>query len=110
MLNKICREHGIEPLPPEKSRGTLEVSEYKEQRGKAEQLSIENEKSQSELDALNNELKSAAEKKVKIVEIDSIETKKSEFSGNKISISEEDFQNLSDLAKKQIASEKNTKN
>ncbi|MDE6678386.1 MAG: plasmid recombination protein, partial [Ruminococcus sp.] len=58
VLNKICRKHGIEPLPPEKSRGTLEVSEYKEQRKKAEQLAVENEKSQSELDALNSEIKS----------------------------------------------------
>ena len=109
VLNEICRSHGIEPLPPEKARGTLEVSEYKEQRKKAEQLAVENEKSQSELDTLNSELKSAAEKKVKIVEIDSIETKKSRFSKNKISLSEEDFQNLSDLAKKQVASVKQTK-
>ncbi|MDE7138145.1 MAG: plasmid recombination protein [Ruminococcus sp.] len=108
VLNKICRQHGIEPLPPEKARGTLEVAEYKEQRQKAEQLAVDNEKSQSELDTLNNELKSAAEKKVKIVEIDSIETKKSRFS-RKISLPEEDFQNLTDLAKKQVASVKNTK-
>ncbi len=108
VLNKICHQYGIEPLPPEKSRGTLEVSEYKEQRRKAEQLAVENEKSQSELDALNSELKSAAEKKVKIVEIDSIEAKKSRFS-KKISVSEENFQNITDLAKKQVVSVKNTK-
>lgn len=108
VLNKICRQHGIEPLPPEKSRGTLEVAEYKEQRQKAEQLAVDNEKSQSELDALNSKLKSATEKKVKIVEIDSIETKKSRFS-KKISISEEDFENLTDLAKKQVISVKNIK-
>ena len=108
VLNEICRRYGIEPLPPEKSRGTLEVSEYKEQRRKAEQIVVENEKSQSELDALNSELKSATEKKVKIVEIDSIEAKKSRFS-KKVSVSEEDFQNLTDLAKKQVASAKNTK-
>ena len=109
VLNEICRRHGIEPLSPEKSRGSLEVSEYKEQRRKAEQLAVENEKSQFELDALNDELKTATEKKVKIVEIDSIETKKSRFSRNKISLSEEDFQNLSDLAKKQVTSVKQTK-
>ncbi|MDE6673060.1 MAG: hypothetical protein K2K16_12845 [Ruminococcus sp.] len=108
VLNEICRSHGIEPLPPEKARETLEVSEYKEQRQKAEQLAVENEKSQSELDALNSELKSAIEKKVKIVEIDSIETKKTRFS-RKISISEEDFENLMDLAKKQVVSVKQTK-
>ncbi|MDE5860929.1 MAG: hypothetical protein K2H28_01915 [Ruminococcus sp.] len=82
VLNEICRSHGIEPLSPEKS--------------------------QSELDAFNGELKSATEKKVKIIEIDSIETKKSRFS-KKISLSEEDFQNLSDLAKKQVAGVKQTK-
>ena len=109
VLNKICREHGIEPLLPEKARGTLEVAEYKEQRQKAEQLAVENEKSQFELDALNNELKLSAEKKVKIVEIDSIETKKLRFSKNKISLSEEDFENLTNLAKKQVASVKQTK-
>ena len=109
VLNEICHRHGIEPLLPEKSRGTLEVSEYKEQRRKAKQLAVENKKSQSELDALNDELKTATEKKVKIVEIDSIETKKSRFSRNKISLSEEDFQNLSDLAKKQVAGVKQTK-
>ncbi len=108
VLNEICHRHGIEPLPPEKARGTLEVAEYKEQRRKSEQLAVENRKSQSELDALNGELKSAAEKKVKIVEIDNIKAKKSRFS-KKISISEEDFQNLTDLAKKQTASVKNTK-
>lgn len=32
VLNKICLEHGIKPLAPEKARGTLEVEEYKEQR------------------------------------------------------------------------------
>ena len=29
VLNKICREHGIEPHTPEKARGTLTVSEQK---------------------------------------------------------------------------------
>lgn len=108
VLNKICRQHGIEPLPSEKARGTFEVAEYKEKRRKAEQLAVENKKSQSELDALNTELKSATEKKVKIVEIDSIETKKSKFS-RKVSVSEEDFENLSNLAKKQVASVKQNK-
>lgn len=38
VLNRICLAHGIQPLEPEKSRGSLEVAEYKEQREKAEQL------------------------------------------------------------------------
>lgn len=49
VLNKICRDHGIEPLPPEKSRGTIECAEYRVQRRKAEQLADENEKATTEL-------------------------------------------------------------
>jgi len=79
VLNKICRQHGIEPLPPEKARGTLEVAEYKEQCRKAEQLAVENEKSQSELDALNSELKSAAEKVSELEQLKSKYRKALEF-------------------------------
>ena len=32
VLNAICLEHGIQPLAPEKARGTLEIPEYKEKR------------------------------------------------------------------------------
>lgn len=32
VLNKICLEHGIQPLAPEKARGTLQIPEYKEKR------------------------------------------------------------------------------
>ena len=49
VLNAICREHGIEPLPPEKSRGTLEVAEYKEQRQKADELAEQNAQTEAEV-------------------------------------------------------------
>ena len=42
VLNKICLEHGIKPLAPEKARGTLEVEEYKEQRRQADELALQN--------------------------------------------------------------------
>ena len=48
-LNEICRKHGIEPLPPEESRGTLEVEEYKEQRRKADALAEQNAQIETEL-------------------------------------------------------------
>jgi hypothetical protein len=64
VINKICLAYGIEPLAPEKSRGTLEIPEYKEQRKKADELAKENEqkenqlaKTTSALDAKNAELK-----------------------------------------------------
>ncbi|MBO5227284.1 MAG: recombinase, partial [Ruminococcus sp.] len=42
VLNKICLEHCIQPLAPEKARGTLEVEEYKEQRRQADELAVQN--------------------------------------------------------------------
>ena len=49
VMNAICRAHGIEPLTPEKSRGTLEVAEYKEQRHKADELAEENARVEAEI-------------------------------------------------------------
>ena len=42
VLNKICREHGIKPLAPEKARGTIELPEYKEKRRQADELAVQN--------------------------------------------------------------------
>ena len=49
VLNKICLEHGIKPLAPEKARGTLEVEEYKEQRRQADELAKQNAQADAEL-------------------------------------------------------------
>lgn len=49
VINAICREHGIEPLAPEKSRGTLKVAEYKEQRHKADALAELNAQVEAEI-------------------------------------------------------------
>ncbi len=122
VLNKICLEHGIEPLPPEKSRGSLEVAEYKEQMKKVDELtSIEKEKRsavaylESEMDEkadklleINAELDAVEKKQVKLIDIDSVETKKSVF-GGKVTVSKEDYETLSDLAKKHVTSTKQTK-
>ncbi len=53
VLNQICREHGIEPHTPEKARGTLTVSEYKEQRIQADKLAVQNEQKQVEIQSLD---------------------------------------------------------
>lgn len=55
VLNTICREHGIEPLAPEKSRGTLEVAEYKEQRHKADELAEQNAQADAEIEEKRSE-------------------------------------------------------
>lgn len=49
MLNNICRKHGIEPLAPEESRGTLEVKEYNEQRRQADELAKQNAQVEAEV-------------------------------------------------------------
>lgn len=42
VLNQICREHGIIPTQPQKSRGTLTIPEYKEQKLKTLELAEQN--------------------------------------------------------------------
>lgn len=73
VLNQICREHGIEPLAPEKSRGTLEVAEYKEQRRKADALKTENDRAESEIEQKKSECQNLdgqiADKVAKVNEI-----------------------------------------
>ncbi|MCQ2470282.1 MAG: plasmid recombination protein, partial [Ruminococcus sp.] len=49
ILKKICLEHDIQPTIPEKSRGTLEVAEYKEQRRQADELAEQNAQAAAEL-------------------------------------------------------------
>ena len=61
VLNKICIEHGIKPLQPEKARGTVEIPEYKEQRRQADELAKQNAQADAELsqkvDQVNKVLK-----------------------------------------------------
>lgn len=49
VLNKICLDHGIKPLAPEKARGTLEIPEYKEKRRQADELAVQNAQAEAEL-------------------------------------------------------------
>ncbi len=108
VLNKNCLEHGIKPLAPEKARGTLEVEEYKEQRRQADELAEQNAQVKAELGEKREMLKAVKEKTAKLAEIDSIETGKTVF-GGKVTVSQEDWQNITDLAKKEVASQKQTK-
>jgi hypothetical protein len=108
IINKICLAHSIEPLAPEKSRGTLEIPEYKEQKRKAEQLSKENEQIEMQLSETKSQLEKAKKRKAKLVEIDNIETKKSMF-GKKVTLSESDFENLTALAEKSVVYVTDTK-
>ena len=95
VLNKICLEHGIKPLAPEKARGTLEVEEYKEQRRQADELAEQNAQIEAKLGEKREMLKAVKEKTAKLAEIDSIETGKTVF-GGKVTVSQEDWQNVTD--------------
>lgn len=108
VLNKICLEHDIKPLVPEKARGTLEISEYKEKRRQADKLAEQNTQVETELGEKRQMLKAVKEKTVKLAEIDSIETGKTVF-GGKVTVSQENWQNITDLAKKEVATQKQTK-
>lgn len=108
VLNKICREHGITILEPEKSRGTLEIPEYKEQRHKADELAEQNAQADAELAEKRAAIESAEQKTAKLVEIDSIEVKKSVF-GKKVTLSEEDYNNLVALVQKEVVSVRDTR-
>ena len=108
VMNAICRAYDIEPLAPEKSRGTLEVAEYKEQRHKADELAKENSRVEAEIAEKRAAVESAEKKTAKLVEIDSIEVKKSVF-GKKVTLSEEDYDNLVALAQKEVVSVRNSR-
>ena len=102
VLNKICQAHGIEISEPQKSRGySFKVQEYGEY--KDEIRALESQKEQ-----ISGELEKAAKKKVKLEDIERIEVKKSAF-GKSVTVSQADFDILSDAAKKYVSSEKSTK-
>ena len=70
VLNKICLEHGIKPLEPEKARGTLEIPEYKEKRRQADELAEQNAQVEAELSekqAKSEKLDAQIEKKTATV-------------------------------------------
>ncbi|MDO4155760.1 MAG: hypothetical protein Q4D37_03140 [Oscillospiraceae bacterium] len=70
VLNKICLEHGIKPLAPEKARGTLEIPEYKEKRRQADELVEQNAQAEAALtekQAKNKKLDAQIKKKTATV-------------------------------------------
>ena len=93
VLNQICREHG---------------AEYKEQRQKADELAEQNIQADEELSEKKVAIKAAEKKTAKLTEIDSIETGKTVF-GGKVTVSQEDWENVRTLAKKEVTSLKQTK-
>lgn len=109
VLKNICTAHGIEISEPKKSRGySYKVKEYGEHQDKINALNAEIERLTAERDETVAEFEKLAKKKVNIGEIESIEAKESMF-GKKVTLFKEDYDKLSDTAKKYVAMEKNIK-
>ena len=109
VLKNICNAHDIEISDPKKSRGySYTVEEYGEYQDRINSLNAEIERLTSERDEVVAEFEKVSRKKVKLTEIDSVETGKTVF-GGKVTVSQEDWDNVSDLAKKEVASQKQTK-
>lgn len=109
VLRDICNAHGIEISEPKKSRGySYTVEEYGEHEDEIRRLNEEKAQALSERDEAQVELDKAAKKKVKLDEIESIEVKESMF-GKKVTFAKEDYDTLSDTAKKYVAMVKSTK-
>lgn len=109
ILRDICNAHGIEISEPKKSRGySYTVEEYGEHQDRINALNAEIERLTAERDEAVLEFEKVSKKKAKLTEIDSVETGKTVF-GGKVTVSQEDWENVSDLAKKEVASHKQTK-
>jgi len=109
VLHQICLSHGIKISEPKKSRGySYSTEEYGKHKDEIRRLEEEKAQALAERDEAHAELDKAAKKKVKLNEIDSVETGKTVFSG-KVTVSKEDWDNVTALAKKEVASQKQTK-
>ena len=115
VLNQICLAHGIRPLEPEKSRGSMSVKEYKEARQEADKLKAENIQLKSENEGISRELtatkamlEKANKKKVQLVDIGNIVVKPTIF-GNKVTLDKNDYDKLQTLAEKEVVSVKQTR-
>ncbi|MBP1535201.1 MAG: plasmid recombination protein [Ruminococcus sp.] len=110
VLHQICSAHGIEISEPKKSRGySFTVEEFGEYKDKIKALKAEKARAIKERDEARAELEKVSAKRVKLNEIESIEAKESMF-GKKVTLTKEDYDKLSDTAKKYVAMEKNIKN
>lgn len=109
VLHQICLSHGIKISEPKKSRGySYSTEEYGKHKDEIRRLEEEKAQALAERDEARAELDKAAKKKVKLDEIESIEAKESMF-GKKVTLSKEDYDTLSDAAKKYVAIVKTNK-
>lgn len=109
VLHQICLAHSIKISEPKKSRGySYTTEEYGKHQDEIKRLEEEKAQALTERDEARSELDKAAKKKIKLDEIEGIEAKESMF-GKKVTLSKEDYDKLSDTAKKYVAMVKTNK-
>lgn len=109
VLRDICEKQGIEISEPKKSRGySFKSQEYGEYKDQIHALEEEKAQAEAERDEVKAELGKVAQKKVKLDDIDKLETGKTMFSG-KVTVSQEDWDNITALAKREVVSTKQVK-
>lgn len=109
VLRDICEKHGIEISEPKKSRGySFTTEEYGEYKDQIHALEEEKAQAEAERDEAKAEFEKVAQKKVKLADIDSLETGKTVF-GGKVTVSQDDWDNITALAKREVASTKQVK-
>ena len=109
VLRNICESSGIEISEPQKSRGySFTTQEYGEYKDTIKQLESDRVQAENECNTVKEELQKVADKKTRLVNIDRIPTSKTIF-GGKVIVSQEDYHNLTALAKKYVVSVNQTK-
>ena len=109
VLRDICEKHGFEISEPKKSRGyNFKSQEYGEYKDRIHALEEEKAQAEAERDEIKAELGKVAQKKVKLDDIDKLETGKTMF-GGKVTVSQADWDNITALAKREVASTKQVK-
>ena len=106
VLHDICTKHGFEISEPKKSRGyNFTTAEYGEYKDTIKALEEEKEQAENERDEAQAELEKIAQKRVKLDNIDKLETGRTML-GGKITVAKDDWENITALAKREVASTK----
>lgn len=109
VLRDICEKHGIEISEPKKSRGySFTTAEYGEYKDTIKALEAEKAQAENERDEARAELEKIAQTRVKLDDIDKLETGKTVF-GGKVTVAKDDWDNITALAKREVASTKQVK-
>lgn len=106
VLHDICTKHGFEISEPKKSRGySFTTAEYGEYKDTIKALEEEKEQAENERAEAQAELEKIAQKRVKLDDIDKLETGRT-ILGGKVTVAKDDWENITALAKREVASTK----